>query len=155
MRHPTRDRLWALSEPQRRSVQGSPSHLFPRFRGGCSGRLSIGPQPVTSRDSEAAALAAHPALLPTVRPDRAPGATFDAHWSTVRALRSTTQGSRMNLGKDRSPAAVLGLSPITLGIYYPVWCDEINAEIEWHEPDIRVSPRLAASRQQLGSGRCN
>jgi hypothetical protein len=47
------------------------------------------------------------------------------------------------LGKDRSPAAVLGLSIITLGIYYLVWYYKINAEIKRHDPDIKVSPGLA------------
>lgn len=47
------------------------------------------------------------------------------------------------LGKDRSPAAVLGLSIITLGIYYLVWYYKINAEIHRHDPEIKVSPGLA------------
>jgi hypothetical protein len=47
------------------------------------------------------------------------------------------------LGKDRSPAAVLGLSIITLGIYYFVWYYKINNEIRRHDPDIKVSPGLA------------
>lgn len=44
------------------------------------------------------------------------------------------------LGKDRSPASVLGLSIITLGVYYLVWYGSINAEIKRHNPSIRVSP---------------
>jgi hypothetical protein len=53
----------------------------------------------------------------------------------------------MNLGKDRSPAAVLGLSIITLGIYYLVWYYKINAEIKGHDSDIKVSPGLAVLAQ--------
>jgi hypothetical protein len=44
------------------------------------------------------------------------------------------------IGKDRSPASVLGLSIITLGIYYLVWYHHINAEIRKHDPDIKVTP---------------
>jgi len=51
------------------------------------------------------------------------------------------------LGKDRSPAAVLGLSIITLGIYYLVWYYKINAEIARHDPDIKVTPGLAVFAQ--------
>lgn len=51
------------------------------------------------------------------------------------------------LGKDRSPAAVLGLSIITLGIYYLVWYYKINAEIRAHDPDIKVRPGLAVLAQ--------
>jgi len=43
-------------------------------------------------------------------------------------------------GKDRSPALILGLSIITLGIYYLVWYHHINAEIRRHDPDIKVTP---------------
>jgi hypothetical protein len=46
-------------------------------------------------------------------------------------------------GKDRSPAAVLGLSIITLGIYYFVWYGMINGEIRRHDPDIKVRPGLS------------
>jgi drug/metabolite transporter (DMT)-like permease len=52
-------------------------------------------------------------------------------------------GGASSLGKDRSPAAVLGLAIITLGIYYLVWYYKINAEIRRHDPDIKVSPGLA------------
>ncbi len=51
------------------------------------------------------------------------------------------------LGKDRSPAAVLGLSIITFGIYYFVWYYKINNEIRRHDPDIKVSPGLAVLAQ--------
>ena|SRR5438270_9507026 len=51
------------------------------------------------------------------------------------------------LGKDRSPAAVLGLSVITFGIYYLVWYYKINNEIRRHDPDIKVSPGLAVLAQ--------
>ena len=47
------------------------------------------------------------------------------------------------LGKDRSPGAVLGLSIITLGIYFLVWYYKINNEIRRHDPDIKVSPGWA------------
>jgi hypothetical protein len=47
------------------------------------------------------------------------------------------------LGKDRSPAAVLGLSIITLGIYFLVWYYKINDEIRRHDPDIKVTPGWA------------
>jgi len=47
------------------------------------------------------------------------------------------------IGKDRSGAAVLGLSIITLGIYYAVWYYKINKEIKQHDPDIKVSPGLS------------
>lgn len=47
------------------------------------------------------------------------------------------------VGKDRSPASVLGLSIITLGIYYLVWYYRINAEIRTHDPDIDVRPGWA------------
>ena len=43
------------------------------------------------------------------------------------------------IGKDRSPASVLGLSIITLGIYYIVWYHHINKEIKIHDSDIKVS----------------
>jgi hypothetical protein len=42
------------------------------------------------------------------------------------------------LGKDRSPASVLGLSIITLGIYYIFWYNQINKEIKAHDSDIKV-----------------
>jgi hypothetical protein len=47
------------------------------------------------------------------------------------------------LGKDRSPAAILGLSVITLGIYYLVWYYKLNDEIRRHDPDIKISPGWA------------
>lgn len=47
------------------------------------------------------------------------------------------------LGKDRSPASVLGLSLITIGIYYYVWYHHINAEIRAHNPEIKVTPGWA------------
>ncbi len=46
-------------------------------------------------------------------------------------------------GKDRSPAAVVGLSIITVGIYYLVWYYKINKEIKLHNPQIKVSPGWA------------
>jgi Domain of unknown function (DUF4234) len=49
-------------------------------------------------------------------------------------------GSSGFVGKDRSPASVLGLSLITFGIYYLVWYHHINAEISRHDPDINVRP---------------
>lgn len=55
------------------------------------------------------------------------------------------------LGKDRSPASVLGLSIITLGIYYIVWYYKINNEIRQHDPDIKVSPGWAAAAISIGS----
>ncbi|MGC2206894.1 MAG: DUF4234 domain-containing protein [Candidatus Dormiibacterota bacterium] len=60
------------------------------------------------------------------------------------AVESTAPAGEVDsLGKDRSPAAVLGLAIITLGIYYVVWYYKINAEIRRHDPDIKVSPGLA------------
>ena len=47
------------------------------------------------------------------------------------------------LGKDRSPASVLGLSIITFGIYYLVWYYKINNEIRRHDPTIKVKPGWA------------
>ena len=47
------------------------------------------------------------------------------------------------LGKDRSPAAVLGFSIITLGIYYLVWYFKINNEIREHDTSIKVKPGWA------------
>lgn len=47
------------------------------------------------------------------------------------------------IGKDRSPASVLGLSIITLGIYFLVWHGKINGEIKRHDPLIKVSPGWA------------
>jgi len=47
------------------------------------------------------------------------------------------------LGKDRSPASVLGLSIITLGIYYLVWYYKVNDEIRKHDPSINVKPGWA------------
>ena len=44
------------------------------------------------------------------------------------------------LGKDRSPAAVLGFSIITGGIYYLVWYYKINNEIRNHDPSVLVTP---------------
>jgi drug/metabolite transporter (DMT)-like permease len=47
------------------------------------------------------------------------------------------------IGKDRSPGAVLGLSFITLGIYFLVWHYKLNDEIRKHDPDVKVSPGLS------------
>ena len=44
------------------------------------------------------------------------------------------------IGKDRSPAMVLFLSIITLGIYFLVWYYKINNEIRQHDPSITVKP---------------
>jgi drug/metabolite transporter (DMT)-like permease len=44
------------------------------------------------------------------------------------------------IGMDRSPATVLGLSIITLGIYFLVWYYKINNEIRQHDPLITVKP---------------
>jgi uncharacterized membrane protein len=46
------------------------------------------------------------------------------------------------VGKDRSPASVVGLSVLTLGIYFLVWHHHINAEIRSHDPEIQVAPGL-------------
>lgn len=51
------------------------------------------------------------------------------------------------VGKDRSPAAVLGLSIVTIGIYYLYWYGSLNGEIQRHDPSIRVSPGLAVLSQ--------
>jgi len=42
----------------------------------------------------------------------------------------------IRMGKDRSPAAVLGLSVVTLGIYYLYWYGKIQGEMRRHDPDI-------------------
>ncbi len=55
------------------------------------------------------------------------------------------------LGKDRSPATVLGLSIITFGIYYLVWYYKINDEIRRHDPDIKVSPGWAVAAISIGA----
>ena len=86
-------------------------------------------------------------VVPTEPPDTS-GAQPTASGGMIarepNAVRPTSPpGSAIPLGKDRSPAAVLGLSIITLGIYYLVWYYKINAEIRRHDPDIRVSPGLA------------
>jgi hypothetical protein len=56
-----------------------------------------------------------------------------------------------SIGKDRSPASVLGLSIITFGIYYIVWYYKINNEIRHHDPDIKVSPGWAAAAISVGA----
>jgi hypothetical protein len=67
--------------------------------------------------------------------------------SSSGASSFTAQSGEDWLGKDRSPAVVLGLSIITVGIYYLVWYYKINAEIRRHDPDIKVSPGLAVLAQ--------
>ena len=57
----------------------------------------------------------------------------------------------LGLGKDRSPASVLGLSIITFGIYYIVWYYKINNEIRHHDPDIDVLPGWAAAAISVGA----
>lgn len=47
------------------------------------------------------------------------------------------------IGMDRSPATVLGLSIITLGIYFLVWYYKINNEIRQHDTSINVKPGWA------------
>lgn len=56
--------------------------------------------------------------------------------------RSQVQGSPSvaPLGKSRSPAGVLGLSIVTLGIYYLYWYGTINGEIKRHDTHIKVTP---------------
>ena len=56
---------------------------------------------------------------------------------------NATPEATETLGKDRSPAAVLGLAIVTLGIYYLVWYYKLNAEIRRHDPDIKVRPWLS------------
>jgi drug/metabolite transporter (DMT)-like permease len=55
------------------------------------------------------------------------------------------QGDRFSgfVGKDRSPASVVGLSVLTLGIYFLVWHYQVNDEIRRHDPDIQVTPGLS------------
>ncbi|HEY3940942.1 MAG TPA: DUF4234 domain-containing protein [Acidimicrobiales bacterium] len=55
------------------------------------------------------------------------------------------------IGVDRSPAAVLGLSIITFGIYYLVWYYKINDEIRRHDPEIKVSPILSVLAISVGA----
>lgn len=47
------------------------------------------------------------------------------------------------LGKERSPAAVVLLSLVTLGVYYAVWYYKINREMRDHDSRIQVKPGLA------------
>jgi len=47
------------------------------------------------------------------------------------------------LGMDRSPATVLGLSFVTLGIYFLVWYYKINNEVRHHDPLVKVTPGWA------------
>lgn len=53
------------------------------------------------------------------------------------------------IGKERSAAAVLGLSIVTLGIYYLVWYYKINDEIRRHDPSIKVNPGWAVVAAML------
>lgn len=53
------------------------------------------------------------------------------------------------LGKDRSPAAVLGLSVITFGVYYLVWYGKVQGEIRRHDPSIKVVSGLAVIAAML------
>ncbi|MCL4423034.1 MAG: DUF4234 domain-containing protein [Actinobacteria bacterium] len=64
---------------------------------------------------------------------------------------AAAQSQDMFVGKDRSPASVLGLSIITLGIYYLVWYYKINNEIRQHDPDIKVSPGWAVAAISIGA----
>jgi drug/metabolite transporter (DMT)-like permease len=65
------------------------------------------------------------------------------------STESVTSQDNRAIGKDRSPGAILGLSIITLGIYFLVWHGKLNAEIERHAPDIKVSPGLAVLAMML------
>lgn len=47
------------------------------------------------------------------------------------------------LGKERSPAAVVLLSLVTVGVYYAVWYYKINREMRDHDSRIEVKPGLA------------
>lgn len=87
---------------------------------------AIGQQPVASQGMPSAAppVPSNMEMVPQVAPAPAPAAGPP-------------------LGKDRSPAAILGLSIITLGIYYLVWYGKLNGEIRRHDPDIKVSPGWA------------
>lgn len=91
-------------------------------------------------DEAAGPRAAEPGSTPSVAPP-AP--------SNVQMVRQVAPSSTVSptagapLGKDRSPASVLGLSIITLGIYYLVWYGKLNGEIRRHDPDIKVSPGWA------------
>jgi uncharacterized protein DUF4234 len=49
------------------------------------------------------------------------------------------------LGMDRSPATVLGLSFVTLGIYFLVWYYKINNEVRHHDPLVKVTPGWAVA----------
>jgi hypothetical protein len=53
------------------------------------------------------------------------------------------------IGKDRSGAGILGLSIITLGIYYLVWYGKIQGEIRRHDPSIKVRSGLAVIAAML------
>lgn len=59
---------------------------------------------------------------------------------TVPVVAQRESAPSREIGKDRSPASVVGLSIITLGIYYLVWYHHINAEIRRHDPEIKVTP---------------
>jgi hypothetical protein len=52
-------------------------------------------------------------------------------------------GASSFVGKDRSPASVVALSVLTLGIYFQVWHHHINAEIRNHDPEIQVTPGVS------------
>jgi hypothetical protein len=87
-----------------------------------------------------------PASPAAAAPTPAPGQLATSPWSPEpRAVNVAARGpaSGAPLGKDRSPAAVIGLSIITLGIYYLVWYGSLNAEIRRHDPSIKVSPGWA------------
>lgn len=56
----------------------------------------------------------------------------------------------MSLGKIRNPWAVIGLSIITLGIYWLYWYYKVNSEVGNHDAQIKVSPTTALLAQLLG-----
>lgn len=56
----------------------------------------------------------------------------------------------MALGKTRNPWGVIGLSIVTLGIYWLYWYYKMNSEVGSHDPQIEVSPATALLAQLLG-----
>jgi hypothetical protein len=92
----------------------------------------------------------HPNYRPPPPPPPPPGQAITAQGRQV-PVAAAKPLAESDLGKDRSPASVLGLSIITFGIYYLVWYYKINNEIRHHDPDIKVSPGWAVAAISIGA----
>lgn len=90
----------------------------------------------------------HPDYRPPPPPPPGQAISPQAMQGSIAAAQPLMESG---LGKDRSPASVLGLSIITLGIYYLVWYYKINNEIRHHDPDIKVSPGWAVAAVSIGA----